>query len=204
MERPQSLESPGGMLWRVLGWILLSLLICSAWAAALWFMRGALDGLIGYRFFVPAVFVCLAAAWPFGLYRAGVPLGTKTVVILASFVLPVVFMALYIAGIVIALEAAVQSPPPVAQGQHFTEDCGGGLDAEWSAALRRTFPPGTREAQLVAVLSAQGFAIDKKRHQATMTYQATAIGSERLQIDWTLGADARIATVQGSPAGSCW
>lgn len=93
-------------------------------------------------------------------------------------------------------------PPPIAEGEDFVMKGIPVADTQWTATLRRHFPPGTPEAKVIEVLRSQGFGIDLRHHAAQYQWPepfCTVI----LEADWSVASDKRVTSIGGISAGMC-
>ena len=132
-------------------------------------------------FYGSAVTASLCAAWTFGLLGEPINSVGKVAIILAlGFAVPIIFFVIAVVVVVADMNAHLEQPPPIARNQDFGME---GIPMErplWTAKLRKSFPAGSNESDMTRVLHKQGFAIDTKRHVATMSYQGDAIVSNIL------------------------
>ena len=191
------------LVWRILLWFVLSLLLSSGIAASIAWYRNDIPQAIDPLFYGSAVTASLCAAWAFGLLGKPINSVGKVAIILAGFAVPIIFFVIAVVVVVADMNAHLEQPPPIARNQDFGME---GMPMErplWTAKLRKSFPAGSNESDMTRVLHKQGFAIDTKRHVATVSYQGDAICRTYLSIGWTLRSDGQIANVDGESMGAC-
>jgi hypothetical protein len=93
-------------------------------------------------------------------------------------------------------------PPALLEGQQIEMRGHPMSDTQWTATLRRRFPPGSSETRLLSVLHGQGFWIDRQQRIAAYSWQEPLCRIS-VMVDWKTGPDKRITSIDGASAGMC-
>ena len=96
----------------------------------------------------------------------------------------------------------VGHPPALLQGQQIELRGRPMADSQWTATLRRRFPPGSSETRLVSVLREEGFWMDRHQQIAAYSWQEP-LCRVSVMVDWKAGPDKRITSIAGASAGMC-
>jgi hypothetical protein len=73
---------------------------------------------------------------------------------------------------------------------------------DWSARLRREFPPGTPEQSMVTSLAAQGFVVDSQAREATYTWKRFPC-LYSLSVRWNVGPTREVEVIEGGYTNAC-